>query len=109
MKRLLLSTMMCLFGLFALNAQNEASVTLDPVKWVSAVANDTSVVVTWSMDFSDAEIEDFESGRFVTRDWKNDSVYPWVITEDAYKGNYAMKSSCEGVNDTTSATTVTER
>ena len=103
MKRLLLSTMMCLFGLFALNAQNEASVTLDPVKWVSAVANDTSVVVTWSMDFSDAEIEDFESGRFVTRDWKNDSVYPWVITEDAYKGNYAMKSSCEGVNDTTSA------
>lgn len=102
MKRLLFA-MMCLFGLFTLNAQTEVSETLVPVKWTSAVANDTSVVVNWSMDFLASEFEDFETGTFVARNWKNDGVFPWVITEDAYQSGYAMKSSCEKVNDTTSA------
>ena len=101
MKRLLF-TMMCLFGLFTLNAQTEVSETLVPVKWTSAVANDTSVVVNWSMDFLGSGFEDFETGTFVARNWKNDGAFPWVITEDAYKGAFAMKSSCEKVNDTAS-------
>ena len=103
MKKLFLFTMMCLFGVFALNAQNEVSGTFDPVKWVSATAKDTSVVVKWSMDFLDTEFEDFETGRFDTRNWKNDSLYPWVITEDAYQGSFAMKSTCEKVDRATSA------
>ena len=104
MKRLLLFTMMCMIGMFSLNAQtgNENS-GLKPVKWVTAFANETSVDVKWSMDFSDSAFEDFEAGSFITRNWKNDDDYPWVITEDAYKGSYAMKSSCEKVNDATSS------
>lgn len=104
MKRLLLFAMMCLIGMFPVNAQNgDENSGLDPVKWVTAFANETSVDVKWSMGFSDSPIEGFESGNFITRNWKNDAAYPWVITEDAYQGSYAMKSSCEKVNDTTSS------
>ncbi len=101
MKRLFIFTMMCIFGLFSLNAQNAGG--LNPVRWVSVVENETSVDVEWNMGFSDSELEDFELGSFAKKDWKNDGAYPWVITEDAYQGNFAMKSSCEKVNDTTSS------
>lgn len=105
MKRLFLFTMMCLFGLFSLNAQssNEVADTLVPVKWVNVTENAESVDVKWSMNFLDTEFEDFETGRFVARNWKNDSVYPWVITEDAYQSKFAMKSSCEKVDRATSS------
>ena len=96
MKRLFIFTMMCLMGLFSLNAQTKEGLT--PVKWVSAAENETSVDVKWSMDFSNTSMENFEIGSFIQRDWKNDGEYPWVITEDAYQGKYAMKSSCEKVD-----------
>ena len=78
MKRLFIFTMMCLMGLFSLNAQTKEGLT--PVKWVSAAENETSVDVKWSMDFSNTSMENFEIGSFIQRDWKNDGEYPWVIT-----------------------------
>ena len=101
MKRLLLFTMMCLVGLFSLNAQTADETT--PVRWVDVTANETSVDVEWNMGFSEALIEDFEIGSFIKKNWKNDAAYPWVITDEAYQGKFAMKSSCEKVNDTTSS------
>ena len=102
MKRLFIFTMMCLIGMFSLNAQtDEASMT--PVKWVTAAANETSVNVKWDMDFLELGFEDFESGSFITRDWKNDGEHPWFIVEDAYNGDYAMRSAGEKVNDAISS------
>ena len=97
MKRLFIITMMCLFGFFSLNAQNAGG--LDPVRWVSVAENETSVDVEWNMGFSESSVEDFELGSFLKHDWKNDAAYPWVITDDAFQGGFAMKSSCEKVND----------
>ena len=102
MKRLLLFTVMCLMGVFALNAQ-----TLDPVKWINVTENETSVDVLWNMDYLTTAMEDFETGNFATRDWKNDGEYPWVITEDAFQGKYAMKSSCEKVDKASSVIELT--
>lgn len=95
MKKLFILTVMCLFGLFSLSAQTEE--TLTPVKWIHASANDTTVNVSWNMDFSDSEFEDFEIGSFASRDWRNDGQYPWVITEESCNGTFAMKSTCEKV------------
>ncbi len=105
MKRLFLFTMMCLLGIFTLNAQtsNENTGTLNPVKWVSAIENGTSVDVEWDMDFQQTDFEDFESQTLTTRNWKNDSLYPWVITEEACQSNFAIKSSCERVDYAVSA------
>ena len=74
-----------------------------PVKWVDVTANETSVDVEWNMGFTEDAFENFEIGSFAKRNWKNDGAYPWVITEKAFQGSYAMKSSCEKVNDTTSS------
>ena len=105
MKRLLLFTMMCLLGVFTLNAQTREA--FDPVKWINATENETSVNVSWSMDYLTTATEDFETGSFATRDWKNDGEYPWVITENAYQGKFAMKSSCEKVDKASSAIELT--
>ena len=105
MKRLLLFTMMCLLGVFTLNAQTREA--YDPVKWINATENETSVNVSWSMDYLTTATEDFETGSFATRDWKNDGEYPWVITENAYQGKFAMKSSCEKVDRASSAIELT--
>ena len=102
MKRLFIFTMMCLIGMFSLNAQTDET-TMTPVKWVTAAANDTSVNVKWDMDFLELGFEDFESGSFITRDWKNDGEHPWFIVEDAYNGDYAMRSAGEKVNDAISS------
>ena len=57
MKRLFIITMMCLFGIFSLNAQNAGG--LNPVRWVSVAENETSVDVEWNMGFSESSVEDF--------------------------------------------------
>lgn len=101
MKKLFLFTMICLFGLFSLNAQTGNELT--PVKWINAVENEKTVDMVWSMDFLNTPLEDFETGRFDTRDWRNEGEYPWTITEDAYEGKYAMKSSCEKVDKAVSS------
>ena len=74
-----------------------------PVKWILATETDTTVDVAWNMGFSDADFEGFETGDFSTRDWKNDSLYPWVITKESYSGKYAIKSTCEKVDGGVSA------
>ena len=103
MKRMFIFTMMCLIGMFSLNAQTSGEETMSPVKWVTAAANETSVDVKWSMEFMELGFEDFESGSFITRDWVNDGEHPWFITEDAYQSSYAMRSSGEKVNDAVSS------
>ncbi len=99
MKRLFIYVMLCVLGLTTLYAQTG----LDPVKWVYAEEGETSVNVTWDMDFSKTLFEGFETGDFTTRDWKHDAAYPWVITEESCHGKFAIKSTCEKVNDGVSA------
>ena len=101
MKRLFIFTMMCLLGAFSLKAQTSA--TLDPVKWVKATENATSVDVSWNIEYSTTDYEDFEEGGLAARDWKNSEQYPWVLTETAYEGQYAMKSTAEGVDKAVSS------
>ena len=77
--------------------------TYNPV--AAAVAeeiDDNNVNVYWSWDkiVTVADMIDFETGDFSQADFNNEVTpdYPWVISETAYEGNYAIKSSCEGVN-----------
>ena len=77
--------------------------TYNPVYQVNAEEiDDSSVNVYWSWDKIAAEFEliDFETGDFSQADFNNGVTpdYPWVITETAYEGNYAIKSTCEGVS-----------
>ena len=77
--------------------------TYNPVYQVNAEEiDDSSVNVYWSWEKIAAEFEliDFETGDFSQADFNNDVTpdYPWVITETAYEGNYAIKSTCEGVS-----------
>ena len=44
---------------------------------------------------------DFDNG-YIDDIWYNDVNYPWVITDNAYDG-YAIKSSCEGVDNGSSS------
>lgn len=74
-----------------------------PVRWIYAEDDEKAVNVSWGMNFSDASDEGFETGGFLTKDWKNDGEYPWVITENSCQGRFAMKSSCEGVDKGVSA------
>jgi hypothetical protein len=101
MKKLFIFTMMCLFGLFSLQVQ--AQTEQDPVRWVKAVAEESSVDVSWSVVPSTTDYEDFETGGLATRDWDNASEYPWVITEDAYEGGFAMKATGERIDKAVSA------
>ncbi len=78
--------------------------TYNPVYQVNAEEIDNSSVnVYWSWEKIAAEFEliDFETGDFSQADFNNDVTpnYPWVITETAYEGNYAIKSTCEGVSN----------
>lgn len=101
MKKLFIFTMMCLFGLFSLQVQ--AQTEQDPVRWVKAVAEESSVDVSWSVVPSTTDYEDFETGGLATRDWDNTSEYPWVITENAYEGGFAMKATGERIDKAVSA------
>ena len=101
MKKLFLYVVLCALGLTSLYAQTENA--LDPVRWVYAEENETSVNVTWGMGFSETVFEGFETGDFTTRDWKHDAEHPWVITEESCNGSFAMKSTCEKVDDGVSA------
>lgn len=60
------------------------------------------VEVMWSWDeiVPQAIVIDFETGDFSQGNFKNDATFPWEITQDAYEGNYAIKSTNAG-NDGT--------
>ena len=66
------------------------------------------VEVAWGMQRYGNAGDDFETGDFSVNEWNNEvSSYPWAITENAYEGSYAMKSTCEGVNSGVSAIEIT--
>ena len=47
--------------------------------------------------------EDFETGDFLTHNWKNDEIYPWVITdENSNSGRYSAQSALIGDNEMSS-------
>ena len=62
--------------------------------------NDSEVKVEWSWSeiVPQVVVIDFETGDFSQGNFINDDEYPWEITQDAYEGNYAAKSSNEGVD-----------
>lgn len=78
--------------------QNEEN---EPVKYVKANLLDSNqaVEVVWGMQYYGGGEENFETGDFSANDWNNEiSNYPWAITDVAYEGDYAMKSTCEGID-----------
>lgn len=81
---------------------NDVSITLNevyyPVRWIKAEEKETSVAVSWDIEALPTDFEDFELGSLTAREWSNDSEYPWVITSNAYEGEYAMKSTGEKVD-----------
>ena len=77
----------------------------NPVKYVTATEmSDSLVQVVWGMKQYSSGKEDFETGDFSAYEWNNTvSEYPWEITTEAYEGQYAMKSTNEGLSETVSA------
>lgn len=79
------------------------------VREVYAKTNNNAVDLVWSWnDIVPDKVEvDFETGDFSQADFVIDQTYPWVITDKAYEGKYAIKSTCEGVNNGVSAIEIT--
>ena len=95
----------------ALRADEKKRDSYQPVYQVKADAmNDNTVKACWSWDeiVPDKLMINFESGEISQGDFNNTvSNYPWVITENAYEGTYAIKSSNEGKANSTSAIEIT--
>ena len=93
----------------ALRADEKKRDSYQPVYQVKADAmNDNTVKACWSWDeiVPDKLMINFESGEISQGDFNNEvSNYPWVITENAYEGTYAIKSSNEGKSNSTSVST----
>ncbi|MBO5809749.1 MAG: hypothetical protein J6R32_02865, partial [Bacteroidales bacterium] len=71
----------------------------NPVKYITATETEEAVELVWGMQRYTTGSEDFESGDFSVYPWNNEvSEYPFAITTDAYEGEYAMKSTCEGID-----------
>ena len=80
----------------------------NPVKYVVATEVENAVEVVWGMQRYSNGTEDFESGDFSVNAWNNAvSAYPFAITTEAYEGEYAIKSTCENVDDGISAIEIT--
>lgn len=88
---------------FTVHSQNQA------VKKVLAETNDNAVDLVWSFNdiVPESVLVDFETGDFSQADFVIDQTYPWEITENAYEGKYAIKSTCEGVDNGVSAFEIT--
>lgn len=91
---------------FLLKAQNAAEPVADVV---ATKTSDSNVEVLWSWDKIVPEMltVDFETGDFSQAGFFNDPTSPWIITDDAYEGNFAIKSTCEGVANGVSAIEIT--
>lgn len=82
----------------------------EPVYDILATQVDQSnvdVVWSWNEIVPQTLVANFETGDFSQADFVNDMNYPWVITEDAYEGTYAIKSSNQGQQDTKSSIEIT--
>ena len=80
----------------------------NPVKYITATETEEAVELVWGMQRYTTGSEDFESGDFSVYPWNNEvSEYPFAITTEAYEGEYAMKSTCEGIDYGVSAIELT--
>ena len=79
------------------------------VQEVYAKTNNDAVDVVWSWNniVHESMTVDFETGDFSQADFLIDQTFPWEITESAYEGKYAIKSTCEGQNNGVSSIEVT--
>ena len=75
--------------------------TYFPIIDVDASVNEednVDVVWSWNKIIPESIVVDFETGLINQANFDNNGSAPWVITNDAYEGNYAIKSSCEGID-----------
>lgn len=88
---------------FTVHSQNQA------VHEVYAKAQNNAVDLVWSFDdiIHETMVVDFETADFTQAPFETDQTFPWEITESAYEGNYAIRSTCEGVNNGVSTIEVT--
>ena len=95
--------LLSLIAPFAVQSQNQN------VREVYAKVNDNAVDVVWSFNdiVHESMVVDFETGDFTQADFFIDPTFPWEITESAYEGKYAVKSTCEGQNNGVSSFEVT--
>ena len=104
MRKLFLTMLLLsLIAPFAVQSQNQN------VREVYAKVNDNAVDVVWSFNdiIHESIFVDFETGDFTQAPFVTDQTFPWVITENAYEGKYAIKSTCEGVHNGVSTVEVT--
>lgn len=89
---------------------SEAGGDYEPVYDVMASQPDkdnVDVVWSWNEIVPQTMVVNFETGDLSQADFKNDLNYPWVITEAAYEGSYAIMSSNQGQQDTKSSIEIT--
>lgn len=88
---------------FTVQSQNQA------VHEVYAKAQNDAVDLVWSFNdiIHETMVVDFETADFTQAPFETDQTFPWEITENAYEGNYAIRSTCEGVNNGVSTIEVT--
>ena len=104
MKRVFLVFMLCFLGLYnPLKAQEAVA----DVKSTQLDQSNVDVAWSWSEIIPQTVVVNFETGDFSQANFVNDLNYPWVITEKAYEGSYAMKSSNQGQHGTSSSIEVT--
>lgn len=103
-KNFLTMLLLVLIAPFTIQSQD-----VNPVHEVVATENENAVDLVWSWsDIVPETLEvDFETGDFSQADFFIDPTFPWVVTEDAHEGSYAIKSTCEGENDGISAIEIT--
>lgn len=74
------------------------------------VTDENSVKVRWSWNeiVPQKFLIDFEKGDISEYAFDNEvSTYPWAITENAYEGSYAIKSTNQGKSNSTSTIEIT--
>ena len=79
------------------------------VREVYAKAKDNAVDLVWSFNdiVHETMVVDFETADLTQAPFVTDQTFPWEITESAYEGNYAIRSTCQGVNNGVSTIEVT--
>ena len=102
MKRFLTLVMLMVFIMVSSALRANATMATDTVAAVYAQINGQNVEVVWSWDQMTpvANVIDFETGDFSQANFTNDADFPWEITQDAYEGTYAAKSTNAGVSGT---------
>ncbi|MBR4155873.1 MAG: choice-of-anchor J domain-containing protein [Bacteroidales bacterium] len=121
MKKLLLLMTMCILGMIGTaNAQkitpekvskernnDETHYPLAAVVATVNEENNVDVIWSWNPIIPEKIVVDFETGNINQANFDNNGNAPWTITNDAYEGNYAIKSTCEGLDNGKSEISIT--